>query len=413
MKNLFEKFIKIVISFVLPIIIGIIYKDILSKAIENALKEVSKNLLKYKPRCLNLKLKDWEKIYSDLKGQFISFPCNVEFRNTHILCKYLPSFRKKSAFILPEILVFDNIERKIDSSNIVFQLQEEQYKIPDEIKEVTEGVHKKTIECLKKNSLFYNWTNARLMRIIEEDGVIKLLVQPANYEDYVHTNLILDSKIRGHTKTLRQFILENHNYKPIENINKSPLANLLGIDILLFTSGGSLIMQRRSANVAFWPGKLVPTASGTVNWDDVNPKSLSGSGHSKNKEITLENMPKLRELKEEIGIDPKCVSGITFLGITLELIRGTQPEMFFSGKVNHSQQDINELREGAKDKKESREIIFFGFGPKLAFENLTTEEDKREFCNKIQEFLCQYGNIASYPLLTAIALWVRYRIKDS
>jgi hypothetical protein len=209
--------------------------------------------------------------------------------------------------------------------------------------------------------------------------------------------LLVDAKLNKNGQTLRGRF---HSKGKLENLDKSLLANLMGIDILLFTADGSLIMQKRSKKVAAFPGKLCPAASGTVSALDVP-----------NNSITLKDMPKLREAFEEIGVRKEDIPGekIFFLGITRELIRGGQPEMFFFAETSLSKNDVIKRWKDARDSWESKALVFYDFGS-IAHKNLTTDQDKQNFLCKVDKFLDEYMDQSSPPLLANFALWIKFRI---
>jgi len=125
-------------------------------------------------------------------------------------------------------------------------------------------------------------------------------------------------------------------------------------------------------------------------------------------------MHKLREAFEEIGIIKTDISKgqIFFLGITRELIRGGTVDMFFFAKTNLSEKQIVEKWEDARDKWEAEKLIFFHFG-QIAHKNLNNSMEKHRFLSKVDEFIDKYINASSIPLLTSIALWVKYRMSGN
>lgn len=345
------------------------------------IKEFIKIRREETPSCfVDWQLENWPKIYFKELGKCVKIP-----------------FKSKE-YLLPQVLVFDNTKNKLNLSNIYFRpLIKDPFELRYDIKDLTESSFKKLLDYLKKRKIYSNEQNLRLVNIIvEEEKKLILEVQPVEYKYYIHTNLVLDAKSNEKKQTLREYI---HSKGELEQLKESPLANNLGINILLFTACGSLIMQKRSRRVAFRVGELCPSASGTLSLTDVPEKE----------EINLENMPKLREAFEEIGITKKDIpqNQIYFLGITRELIRGGEPEMFFFAKTILSEEDIKKCwREEAKDKWESENLTFFPFG-QIEFSNLNNLET-HIFFNKIDEFIDKYGDKASIPLLTSIALWIKY-----
>ncbi len=332
------------------------------------------------PHFVDWKLEDWPGIYHQELEKCVKLPY------------------KGKEYFLPEVLIFDNIKKRLNLSNVHFHRMETPFSLPDNIRALTESSFEKLLKYLQKKRRYSNEQNLRLVNIIEKEMEIELEVQSVKYRDFVHTNLLLDAKSKEKDQTLRDYL---HSSGKIEGLNNSPLANHLGINILLFTADGSLIMQKRSGKVAFRTKELCSAASGAVSITDVVPK------------ITLEEMPKLRKGFEEIGIFKGDVpkGQIFFLGITRELIRGGKPEMFFFGKTDLSERQIKKRWGNARDKWESKDLVFFHFG-KVAYDDLTQNYRIHEFLSKVDNFIDKYVERSSIPLLTNLALWIKYRLEQ-
>ncbi len=289
-----------------------------------------------------------------------------------------------------------NIKENKKLSEIKFNFNNKSFILDDEVRALTEIPYKRLLKLLRKKRRFSNDQNLRLYKILKKDNNIVLNVQPVDYNLFVHTNLLLDVKLKNKKQTLRELL---HSNGKLEQLNNSLLANHLGIGILLFTADGSIIIQKRSKKVAFRTNEFCPTASGAISSTDL-PVNLS-----------LENMAIFRESFEEIGINNSDImfDQTKFLGITRELIRAGKPEMFFIAKTKLSEDEIKYKWKDAKDKWESKKIIFINFG-ELAFKKLFTQNEKHDFLLKIDDYINKYSNQSSIPLLTGIALWVQEKI---
>lgn len=309
-------------------------------------------------------------------------------------CAELPY--KGNGLRLPQILILDNTKRKLPMSSIKLQYNGDVFGLNNDIRSLTEDSFEELLNYLRKKRRYSNEQNLRLVSIIEEEGGVLLKVQPVEYKYFVHTNLVLDAKSKKGKQTLREYL---HFNGKLDDLEKTPLANHLGVNILLFTADGSLIMQERSKKVAFRIKELCSAASGAVSLNDVP------------NEITLEKMPKLREAFEEIGITKTDIpkDQIYFLGIIRELIMGGKPWMSFFAKTNLSEKQVIEKWKDARDKWESEKLIFFNFGP-IANGNLDNQMETHRFLSKVDEFIDKYIDQSSIPLLASVALWVKYRM---
>jgi hypothetical protein len=324
------------------------------------------------------KLEKWPLIYKNEIGKCVKVP-----------------FKGKD-WLLPQVLVFNNSEENKKLSEIEFNFSNKSFILCDEVRALTEIPYKKLLKLLRKKRRFSNEQNLRLNKISKKGNNIILNVQPVDYKLFVHTNLVLDVKLKNKKQTLRELL---HSDGKLEQLNNSLLANHLGIGILLFTADGSIIIQKRSKKVAFRTNELCPTASGAISSTDL-PTNLS-----------LENMEIFRESFEEIGINKSDIifDKTKFLGITRELIRAGKPEMFFIAKTKLSENEIKDKWRDAKDRWESKKIIFFNFG-ELAFKKLCSQNEMHEFLSKIDSFINQYSEQSSIPLLTVIALWTQEKM---
>jgi hypothetical protein len=303
--------------------------------------------------------------------------------------------------LLPQAIVLDNTSDGFKLSDIYVDCIEEPFCIPDDVRDLTEISYEQLLQHLRKTTNYSNEQNVRLIDITQEDNRVTLTVQPVEYDRYVHTNLVLDAKPKGKNQSLREYI---HPCGKLEALRQSPLANNLGINALLFTPDGSLVLQVRSRKVAFNRGQVCPSASGTVSLLDVR------SGKSSKSRLTLDEVPKLREAFEELGIMQGDVQAISFLGITRELIRGGEPDMYFCAKSRISGREIARDRwKDARDKWEARNLLFHHLGGYVD-EDLSDDNAVHKFLGAVDDFLDQHIDKASMPLLTAIALWVKYRL---
>lgn len=331
------------------------------------------------------KFENWEKRYYK--------EYNKEFRSA------LKITHKNEEIRIPQILIFDNIEKNLKLSQITLKIRKDSFILDEKEKKLTDIFFNKWKKYLRKYAHCSNGKNCRLTNI---KGT-KFELQYVRYENYVRTNLILDARKKKEDKTLRERV---HSNGRLEELSDSKLANNLGINFLLFTEDGFLVLQKRSTEVAFRCGEICPSSSGTVDDNDFIQT-----------ESTLGEMPILRETCEELGVDKdkKNYKKLVFLGITRELVRGGEPEMFFFAETKYSKEHFKKECRDARDKDEHKNIMFFNFG-EIGREALITKEKKQKFLSKIDEFFDEYlKNSADGEAITLkanLVLWIRYRLKE-
>ncbi|HSK40855.1 MAG TPA: hypothetical protein VK943_13900, partial [Arenibaculum sp.] len=133
---------------------------------------------------------------------------------------------------------------------------------------------------------FFDGPVVRVAEIAARRDGWTLRWQRAGYFDYVRSNLGLDR--RQDDGTLRDAV---HRTGALPALGRSPLADALGLAVLLVTADGLLAVQRRSRDVSVWPGVWGPSAAGMVTPDEVEGLA------------TLGDLWPLRETWEELGID--------------------------------------------------------------------------------------------------------------
>ncbi|MDE2135030.1 MAG: hypothetical protein KGJ49_10575 [Alphaproteobacteria bacterium] len=303
-------------------------------------------------------------------------------------------------YCLPQVLVHENRSGlPLAQYGLGFELDKRPFVISPELAARTEKIFPKVLMRNARNPYFSDQENVRLVSHKEKSNKLILKVQPAWYTDYLRTNLLLDYS-GDHHESLRSLI---HSNGSLEQLSESRLANLLGVNVLLLTADGGLIVVKRSKDVTFRSGELAPSSSGTITRADAEK---SGSTFIIPRTI-------LRETTEEIGNHATAVpqNDLTYLGITRELIRGGQPELFFVMRTDHSESEIKRLANLAEDRWENSRIRMIHVG-KLAFENLDTPDQIHEFKCSIDECYRKIWPKASLTLLTALALWVRFKTKS-
>lgn len=330
---------------------------------------------------LDWELKDWPHLYLGETDGVLN------------ICHHHRDYR------LPQIVLFDNSTSAKTTEQIRVSKYAEPFAVPKEISVRTE---KAFADYLKMIWLFgqtyHNEVNVRLRDIANNDGILNLVVQDVEYESYVRTNLVLDYDTDGRGTTLRTLI---HKGRRLEALADSPLANNLGINILIFTIDGQLIVQKRSNTVIVRPNEYCPSASGTILSSDIPDSGAF-----------LSDVPLMREAMEELGHRIADDHHIYFLGATRELIRGGEPELFFAARSRHSAAEMKSGYAHARDRFEAKSIDFFQFDTFALDEPLDTPENIVKFVGLVDGFIEKFQDKMSIPLWTAVALWKKARLAN-
>jgi hypothetical protein len=304
-----------------------------------------------------------------------------------------------SAEKLLQIVELDHTSSNTPPMDVYIRRNRSTYTLEPEVFGTTESAFRHYVWHLKLRRRFFqgNNFNLRLVAIKHQKSRIELLVTVVKYEDYARTNLCLDALDSPQSTTLRRRLHQNGT---LDDLVNSKLGNSLGVNALLFTADGKLIIQKRSRKVAELPNQLGPSYSGVTNMDD----APAGSA------IPLVEFSIFREGREELGFSPDAIAheSVRFLGVTRELVRGGKPELFFVSRLNLTRNEILKNWSSAWDKFESKKIIFHDFGD-LPSSTPHTPGDQHRFRSAVEKLIMQGPDVMSLALKTNIALWTKHR----
>ncbi len=236
----------------------------------------------------------------------------------------------------------------------------------------------------------HNGLNARLKNYDTANKILSF--QGAYYFDWVMTNLSMDMQ-RPPLPTLREASSIDGQLKPLF---QSQLANITGINSLLFTKDGYMIYQKRNQNVLVRPGELCSGFSGTIDKIDIEHVCNSHTP-------TLNNVDVIREGVEEIGLNRNHIHNIVFLGLTRELIRGGTPELFFAMDINLTKNQVLQLT--PKDKEGRIKSVKFGMYARSIKDSTIDNLSYHTLWKLMEEIEKNTRAPISIPFLTNLVLW--------
>ena len=294
---------------------------------------------------------------------------------------------------LPVVIEIDNSLSGLSLENIKVSFSEETFSLDKELEAAAThffSSYRWMLRIYRKK--YFDGELARLKSILLTSAEVKLFLQPVRYSAVCKTHMCLDAPIGNKDDTIRYRV---HRDNSLQSLEKSRLANALGVNTLLFTADGELIIQKRARNVVVASSLLGPPSSGDFEADDFRPIVDN-----------FQTIPFFRESKEELHIHHRDIKKecVKFLGITRELLRGGKPEMFFMALTDLSREKVIKLREDARDKWESSSLIFWPFGGDV-FSDKLTDDRKYIFRKTMDDLLNKHRNSMSLPLLSALALW--------
>lgn len=315
---------------------------------------------------LDLVLADWPTIY----------PREIE------KCLRLPY--RGELLLIPQVEIVDNTQLRVPLSRISVTVGEKCFETGSMFRAQAAPAYK---ELRRLFSGAHDSLGLRL-RDVEGDGdSLVLHTQPVSYFDYLRSHLCLDWK-KENRKTLRQTI---HCGGSLCELQDSPLANCMGLNLLLVSADSQLVIQYRSEELLFRGGVLAPSVSGGIQLEDASGKSETAMG----------DLDLLREAREELGITDSSVHDLALLGITRELIRGGLPEVFLSGHLCQRSEELVDCWRAAPDRWETRE---------LRFESVDrSDQDEPPHIRAVHRVVEGIRGTPGVTLLAALALWMRLR----
>lgn len=310
-------------------------------------------------------------------------------------------------------IFYEGIERPLPQQLLVgvdatprqlhLRLNAEPFRLSEAVRELSQQPRERLIAYLRRRNAYFRKTRKENMCLCVRDclvapGSVTLEVSPLAYDDVLATHYVLDVDWMGHS-SLRSFLLSRHPAS-LGPLRDSLVPNILGIDTLLFTPSGSLILQKRSRKVAVRPGEICASSSGGASPDDIE---------------RFGRLAILREGAEELAIDPaKVVPGSTrFLGLARDFASHGVVESYFCADTLESDAEILARARTAPDRQEHSSVFIFHFGDELVRGSLRNNPVLRtRFDRRMDELIRKYRRQLSSPFLSALALWQRMRLLE-
>lgn len=247
--------------------------------------------------------------------------------------------RKKDCSVcrFPVIMDADLYQKRI-----CIEDTDEQYKLPEEIKE-----HFDELFSAHDTSNVYNQLNIRVKSWEQEGETFQLQTMRTTYFDSLVTNRAMDFRWQS-----GQTIRDLFSYGPfVKPLSKSGLSNHLGFNGFIISSDGMIPFVKRNGIVSI--GKR--TYGDSIGASLKAKYALDSQGR-----FTLAGLQNsiLKEIKDELKID---VADIEFsveknmIAAYRDLVEGGKPQFLFAAKVNRTHNEITEefIKQVKEKKKKS------------------------------------------------------------
>jgi len=183
----------------------------------------------------------------------------------------------------------------------------------------------------------------------QNNGQCVLRIQRAKYSDQVQSNLVMDWEGPHKFNDIGINILRGYMMakfpKHLPPIEDKRMANTIGLSCILYfkDKNGNLTpyLPKRSKGItddrkklAIFEGVFHCTSSGAMEW--------------KNSVMFSQFIDEMyREIEEEVGLHKSDIQSLVPLALCREFLRGGKPQIFFSGIINLSSDEIKKKRQNA------------------------------------------------------------------
>lgn len=235
-----------------------------------------------------------------------------------------------------------------------------------EMSELPSFIREHATELLKAHggSSIRNTVTVRLQDVESDGKRLTLKTQRSQYFYMLVTNRCMDYKLDGNI-TIRDIYEFKDKVSPLP---ESRLGNQLGINGLVFTTDGYVLIEKRGKRKTTWKDKFAQPISLALKekaFSSCKTPGASGTAAAL-QEIILDTLSK------NYGIEARCLKPFSvennFLGLARDLIEGGKPNMYFYVIADMTAAELKDkLQKKAADaaKKAEKDDLPAIFGAKL------------------------------------------------
>ena len=199
-----------------------------------------------------------------------------------------------------------------------------------------------------KHSRTTNNVTVRLKDISLDGETLTLRTERSNYYRMLLTNRCMDYELENGMTVRNLFEYK----KAVTPLTDSKMSNQIGINGVILTRDGYLLIEKRDRKKTTWKNKFAQPISLALKEDDLCEKGKHTVGDSV--EEANERMFAVikKTMKSNFGLtendyDPLCFEK-NFLGVARDLLEGGKPNLYFSVTVNYDAQEfLRKLRHAA------------------------------------------------------------------
>ena len=221
-------------------------------------------------------------------------------------------------------------------------------------------------------SSFSNGVTIRLNDVAVDGNKLTLSTGRSQYFDMLITNRCMDYQLND-LLSLRDVF---ESGKKVSRLSESQLGNQIGINGLIFTTDGYILVEKRGYHKAIWKNKFAQPISLAMKKSDI--KNFDADGKiADDAEKVFKNII-LGTIKKNFGITENEILKFNlsknFFGIARDLLEGGKPNMYFYVTVNMTARQLDEfLEKKAKDASSDNEKIDRSTLPEITTDKLDSD----------------------------------------
>ena len=237
-----------------------------------------------------------------------------------------------------------------------------------------------------KGSSFNNGVTIRLNDVVVSgDNKLTLQTGRSQYFDMLITNRCMDYRLND-LLSLRDVFESGPTVSPLKD---SQLGNQIGINGLIFTTDGYLLVEKRGYHKTTWKNKFAQPISLAMKKSDIKNFDEKGKIADSAEKVFSDII--LGTIKKNFGLTKENIVEFqlskNFLGIARDLLEGGKPNMYFYVTVNMTAQQLDKfLEDKAKEASSDDDSLDRSNLPDLSNDKL----DSDYYLVRYKDFVINY-----------------------
>ena len=247
----------------------------------------------------------------------------------------LDLYNEKGVLILPSVNIFTNI-----LGNIKVSIEDK-----CDIKKLPEFIIGNGTEFIRahKYSQLANNLTIRLDDVLFENNTLKLFTSRSYYYHMLLTNRCMDYQIVDGMSIRKIYEFGNQ----VSLLKDSKLSNQIGINGIIITSVGYLLLEKRDRKKTTWKNKFAQPISLALKAGDLklDIDSIMENGIEYANKKLMDVIKKT--MKGNFGLTEDDYDELSleqnFLGIARDLLEGGKPNLYFTVTLKHSSKELAKI----------------------------------------------------------------------